>query len=472
VSRRSGLGRGLAALIPPSEPDDRRDPAADDDLSGEVSASSGVDDPTAPALEAPNEAGGPSTTGTRSDPDPDEDAPSPPGASAAAPLGAAGSGTLVGPTREGLRNQRLRDGTEGASEVISETDEPVPPAARTPAPGAATGPSDADEPDVVVPPAVAPGAGAHGTATGHQPSDASDASGDVAHVPPAAATLAEVAPGSIVPNPRQPREVFDPDELAHLATSLADVGILQPLVVRPLEDGGYELVAGERRLRAAMLAGLNTVPVVIRHTDDADLLKEALVENIHRVQLNPLEEGAAYQQLLEEFGVTQEELATRLGRSRPSISNAIRLLQLPSGVQRRVASGVLSAGHAKVLLAIEDPDQQVRLADRIVAEGMSVRATEELVRLRLLDEPSRPAAARRGPVTAPGLVELQDDLSDALDARVRISMGAKRGRLAIEFGSVDDLERIVSVIANGLEGSREVAPVPPAIREGTAPEHG
>ena len=469
MSRRSGLGRGLAALIPPSEPDDRGDPAADDDLSGEASASSVVDDPTAPPLAAPDEAGGPSTTETRSEPDLDEDAPSPPGASVAVPLGAAGLDTLAGPTREGLRGEQQRDGTESASEVISEADEPAPPAARTPAPGAATVPSDADEPGVVVPPAVGPGAGAHGTATRHQPSDAS---GDVAHVPPAAATLAEVAPGSIVPNPRQPREVFDPDELAHLATSLADVGILQPVVVRSLEDGGYELVAGERRLRAAMLAGLDTVPVVIRHTDDADLLKEALVENIHRVQLNPLEEGAAYQQLLEEFGVTQEELATRLGRSRPSISNAIRLLQLPSGVQRRVASGVLSAGHAKVLLAIEDPDQQVRLADRIVAEGMSVRATEELVRLRLLDEPSRPSASRRGPVTAPGLVELQDDLSDALDARVRISMGAKRGRLAIEFGSVDDLERIVSVIANGLEGSREVAPVPPAIREGTAHEHG
>ncbi|MFA9443887.1 ParB/RepB/Spo0J family partition protein [Egicoccus sp. AB-alg6-2] len=268
------------------------------------------------------------------------------------------------------------------------------------------------------------------------------------------ATLAELALDHIVPNPRQPRDVFDEDELAGLATSIADMGVLQPLVVRPRSDGRYELVAGERRLRASRLAGLERVPAVVRHTEDADLLKEALVENIHRVQLNPLEEAAAYQQLLEDFGFTQEELAERLGRSRPAVSNALRLLTLPAQVQRRVAAGVLSAGHAKALLSIDDPTEMARVADRVVAEGLSVRATEELVRLRFLDEDveSRDTRRRSRRVVAPGLVELQDDLSDALRTRVKISMGPRSGRLQIEFGSVDDLERVVAVIARGLEG--------------------
>jgi len=263
------------------------------------------------------------------------------------------------------------------------------------------------------------------------------------------ATYAELDPDRIRANPRQPREVFDPDELDGLATSLSDVGMLQPLVVRRIGENEYELIAGERRLRAAQLAGLDRVPALIRHTEDGDLLKEALVENIHRVQLNPLEEAAAYQQLLEEFGVTQEELAARLGRSRPAISNSIRLLGLPDAVQRRVAAGVLSAGHAKALLALADPGAQSALAERIVAEGLSVRATEELVRLRLMDEPTPRKKPQRTP-TAPGLLELQDDLSDALQAKVRISMGARKGRLAVEFTSIDDLERIVAVIADGL----------------------
>jgi ParB family transcriptional regulator, chromosome partitioning protein len=272
----------------------------------------------------------------------------------------------------------------------------------------------------------------------------------------ARATLAEVPVDAVAPNPRQPREVFDEDELEGLATSIADLGVLQPIVVRPLEGGGYELIAGERRLRASRKAGLEAIPAVIRHTDDADLLKEAVVENIHRVQLNPLEEAAAYQQLLEDFGFTQEELAAKLGRSRPAISNAIRLLGLPPGVQRRVAAGVLSAGHAKALLALPDPAGQERLAARIVQEGMSVRATEELVRVRLLEDEHRdPAPAAPRKPMAPGLVELQDDLSDALMTRVRISMGARKGRLQVEFASVDDLERIVGIIATGLEARTE-----------------
>jgi ParB family transcriptional regulator, chromosome partitioning protein len=269
------------------------------------------------------------------------------------------------------------------------------------------------------------------------------------------ARLIELDPTKVARNPRQPRDVFDQEEIDQLATSLLDVGMLQPLVVRPLDADRYELVAGERRLRAALVAGLPLVPAIVRRTEDADLLKEALVENIHRVQLNPLEEAAAYQQLLEDFGVTQEELASRLGRSRPTISNTIRLLSLPPGVQRRVAAGVLSAGHAKALLSLEGPAAQSRLADRIVAEGLSVRATEEAARLLVADAQDTTTATTSGRsgarrVTIPALVDLQDDLSDALEARVRISMGARRGKLTIEFLSVDDLERIVGVIADGL----------------------
>jgi len=267
--------------------------------------------------------------------------------------------------------------------------------------------------------------------------------------------LIEIDPTKLERNPRQPRDVFDEEEIDQLATSLLDVGMLQPLVVRPLGADRYELVAGERRMRAAIAAGLPTVPAIVRATEDADLLKEALVENIHRVQLNPLEEAAAYQQLLEDFGVTQEELAARLGRSRPTISNTIRLLSLPPGVQRRIAAGVITAGHAKALLSLDNPASQQRLADRVVAEGLSVRATEESARLMQGDEAAEGAAKGRAGgsrqrITVPGLVELQDDLSDALEARVRINMGARKGRLTVEFLSVDDLERIVGVIADGL----------------------
>ena len=275
-------------------------------------------------------------------------------------------------------------------------------------------------------------------------------------------TYAEVPLSAVAPNPRQPRGIFDEDELEGLATSIRDMGLLQPLVVRRTGEDRYELIAGERRLRASRIAGLTTVPAIIRDTEDTDLLKEALVENIHRVQLNPLEEAAAYQQLLEDFGVTQEELARRLGKSRPTISNGLRLLTLPPAVQRKVAAGVLSAGHAKAILALSDRRAQESLADRIVAEGLSVRATEEAVRLRVLDEaPASPGGGGSGSsgggsgsrqrVTAPALIELQDDLSNALQARVKISMGARRGKLTVEFGSIDDLERIVGVIANGLQ---------------------
>jgi ParB family transcriptional regulator, chromosome partitioning protein len=278
----------------------------------------------------------------------------------------------------------------------------------------------------------------------------------------ARASFAELPVDAIEPNPQQPREVFDDAELDGLATSIRDLGLLQPVVVRPTGEDTYELIAGERRLRASKRAGLDRIPAVIRHTEDGALLKEALVENIHRVQLNPLEEAAAYQQLLEDFDFTQEELATSLGRSRPAISNSLRLLQLPDSVQRRVAAGVLSAGHAKALLALgDDLATMDRFAGRVVAEGMSVRALEELIRLTLLEpgSPDRVRSSARRKLTAPGLVELQDDLSDALRARVRISMGSRRGKLQVDLGSVDELERIVGIIARGLDdpGAADVA---------------
>lgn len=272
-----------------------------------------------------------------------------------------------------------------------------------------------------------------------------------------ASGLREVLISAITPNPRQPRGAFDEDDLADLASSIREVGILQPIVVRELGGDRFELVAGERRWRAAKLAGLTRIPVVVRRTSDEDLLKEALIENIHRVQLNPLEEAAAYQQLLEDFGVSQEELATRIGRSRPTISNALRLLGLPGSIQRKVAAGVLSAGHAKALLALERREDQERVAERIVQEGLSVRATEELVRVRYRGEEPEPAAPTSPPSagsrrpSAPGLVQLQERLSDALQTRVRIDMGARKGRITVDFTSVDDLERLVGVVARGLQ---------------------
>jgi ParB family transcriptional regulator, chromosome partitioning protein len=266
------------------------------------------------------------------------------------------------------------------------------------------------------------------------------------------ATLAEVPVDAVQPNPRQPREVFDEEELEGLAASIRDIGVLQPIVVRPLGEDTFELIAGERRLRASKRAGLDTLPAVVRETEDSALLKEALVENIHRVQLNPLEEAAAYQQLLDDFGFTQEELARALGKSRPAISNTLRLLHLPEEVQRRVAAGVLTAGHAKALLGLGDSETMDRFATRTVTEGLSVRALEELIRLTLLEPADRDLSRpRRSSMSAPGLAELQDDLSDALASRVRIQLGARKGKLQIEFRSVDDLERLVGIIARGLD---------------------
>jgi ParB family chromosome partitioning protein len=265
----------------------------------------------------------------------------------------------------------------------------------------------------------------------------------------AGAVYQEVPTGAIVPNPRQPRQVFDEESLAELEHSIREFGLMQPIVVRLLETGSYELVMGERRWRAAQQAGLERIPAIVRQTADDAMLRDALLENIHRVQLNPLEEAAAYQQLLEEFDVTHDQLASRIGRSRPVITNTIRLLRLPVAVQRRVAAGVLSAGHARALLSVEEPGAQEDLAGRIVAEGMSVRATEEAVTLAR-SQPSSPgpsATPARRPMQAPGLQELADSLSNAFDTRVKVELGKRKGRVVLEFGSVDDLERIVELMA-------------------------
>jgi ParB family chromosome partitioning protein len=257
--------------------------------------------------------------------------------------------------------------------------------------------------------------------------------------------LAEVPVTAIAPNPDQPREVFDPDQLAELAESIKEVGLLQPIVVRPLDKGRYELVMGERRWRAAQLAGLTAIPAVVRRTDEADRLRDALLENIHRVQLNPLEEAAAYQQLLTDFGCTQDELAGRLKKSRPQISNTIRLLKLPPAVQRRVAAGVLSAGHARALLALDDAAGMDKLAQRIVAEGLSVRATEELVTLGEGARSDRVTVPQARHVD-PRAVELSDALSDRFDTRVRVDIGKTKGRITIEFAGEADLARIVDLL--------------------------
>jgi ParB family chromosome partitioning protein len=261
------------------------------------------------------------------------------------------------------------------------------------------------------------------------------------------ARFAEVPVASIHPNFRQPRQVFDEEELEELKSSIQEVGFLQPIVVRELVDGTFELVMGERRWRAAQGLGIEAIPAIIRETRDDAMLRDALIENIHRVNLNPLEEAAAYQQLLEEFGATHEELARRIGRSRPQISNTIRLLNLPAPVQNRVAAGVLSAGHARALLALEATEQQEALATRIVAEGMSVRATEEAVALALAEgAPAKKAVSKRPKPHAPGLTDLADRLSDHFDTRVRVDLGRRKGRILIEFATVDDLERIVAMI--------------------------
>ncbi|GLJ80308.1 ParB/RepB/Spo0J family partition protein [Microbacterium imperiale] len=278
---------------------------------------------------------------------------------------------------------------------------------------------------------------------------ASDAA-DLVAVPGTA--LIQVDPHDIVPNPRQPRTHFDNDDLAELVHSVREFGVLQPVVVRTNEDGKYELIMGERRTRAAREAGLATIPAVLRDTSDENLLRDALLENLHRSQLNPLEEASAYQQLLEDFGITQEELATRIGRSRPQISNTIRLLRLPVPVQQRVAAGVLSAGHARAILSVESPEGMQRLADKIVNEDLSVRAAEAAAKT-IETAGTRTPAPKAGGVRA-HLDEVAGRLGDRLDTKVKISLGARKGQIVVDFATIQDLNRILAELGEDAYGAR------------------
>jgi len=325
------------------------------------------------------------------------------------------------------------------------TEEAIPPAPPQPVP-VAPAPAQFSAPaePSLEPEPAAPPADVH----------AAEPATELAPVP--GARFAELPVAAIEPNAKQPRHVFDEEALEELKISIQEVGFLQPIVVRDVGNGRYELVMGERRWRAAQAVGRDTIPAIVRDTRDDAMLRDALLENIHRANLNPLEEAAAYQQLLDEFGATHEELAKRIGRSRPQISNTIRLLNLPAPVQRRVAAGVLSAGHARALLGLEDSDAQEQLALRIVAEGLSVRATEELVSMAIADGPAKKAApARRAKVHAPALNDLADRLSDRFDTRVKVDIGRNKGKITIEFATVDDLERIVGMIGVEEEGAAD-----------------
>ena len=335
----------------------------------------------------------------------------------------------------------------------------APPAA--PAPGATTtatiDPSGPDagaaspSEEAAAPAAVDGGVGSDGASTnGGQPSGGGASTEPERIVPEGLAPVdgayfAELDVTAITPNPRQPRQVFDEEALAELVHSVKEVGLLQPVVVRRTGEDRYELIMGERRWRATQEAGLEKIPAIVRETSDDAMLRDALLENLHRSQLNPLEEAAAYQQLLDDFGCTHEELAHRIGRSRPQISNTLRLLKLSPAVQRRVAAGVLSAGHARALLAVENADTQDRLAARVISEGISVRGLEEIVAVGDLGSENKPRPRPRKP-HAPALDDLAGRLSDRLETRVKVALGKTKGRITVEFASIPDLERIVDLL--------------------------
>ena len=462
AQKKRGLGRGLQALIPEAQTEipsrrptdvffpESRSPARSKTTADEASdAASRHAAEIASTLLAPSKR----TRGRRSSPPATATKPS---AAAAKPKsGRARSGSESTGRSEGTRAGRRR------SRVSRETlmaeapelaliglgdrpeDQTTPSADRSESKGALE-----DE--------KAGAAGRAGARGGGKKKGVSD---DAGLVPVPGATFAELPVEIIVPNPRQPRQVFDEDDITELAASIKEVGLLQPIVVRRVDDEegraeSYELVMGERRLRAAKEAGLETIPAVVRYTEDQDLLRDALLENLHRVQLNPLEEAAAYQQLLEDFNCTHAELSKRIARSRSQISNTLRLMKLPPLVQRRLAAGVLSAGHARALLGLPDVAAMERLAQRIVAEGLSVRATEELVALH--DEPpqaqntrqTRRTAGSRTRRSAP-LPALSTQLSDVFDTRVKVTRGSKKGRITIEFAGDEDLARIVETLVPG-----------------------
>ena len=456
AQKKRGLGRGLQALIPEAQTEipsrrptdvffpESRSPARSKTTADEASdAASRHAAEIASTLLAPSKR----TRGRRSSPPATATKPS---AAAAKPKsGRARSGSESTGRSEGTRAGRRRSRVSRET-LMAEAPELAliglgdrPEDQTTPS-------ADRSESRGALEDGTAGTAGARG---GGKKKGSSD---DAGLVPVPGATFAELPVEIIVPNPRQPRQVFDEDDITELAASIKEVGLLQPIVVRRVDDEegraeSYELVMGERRLRAAKEAGLKTIPAVVRYTEDQDLLRDALLENLHRVQLNPLEEAAAYQQLLDDFNCTHAELSKRIARSRSQISNTLRLMKLPPLVQRRLAAGVLSAGHARALLGLPDVAAMERLAQRIVAEGLSVRATEELVALH--DEPQaqdapRRAAGSRTRRSAP-LPALSTRLSDAFDTRVKVTRGSKKGRITIEFAGDEDLARIVETLVPG-----------------------
>lgn len=456
AQKKRGLGRGLQALIPEAQTEipsrrptdvffpESRSPARSKTTADEASdAASRHAAEIASTLLAPSKR----TRGRRSSPPATATKPS---AAAAKPKsGRARSGSESTGRSEGTRTGRRRSRVSRET-LMAEAPELAliglgdrPEDQTTPS-------ADRSESRGALEDGTAGTAGARG---GGKKKGSSD---DAGLVPVPGATFAELPVEIIVPNPRQPRQVFDEDDITELAASIKEVGLLQPIVVRRVDDEegraeSYELVMGERRLRAAKEAGLKTIPAVVRYTEDQDLLRDALLENLHRVQLNPLEEAAAYQQLLDDFSCTHAELSKRIARSRSQISNTLRLMKLPPLVQRRLAAGVLSAGHARALLGLPDVAAMERLAQRIVAEGLSVRATEELVALH--DEPQaqdapRRAAGSRTRRSAP-LPALSTRLSDAFDTRVKVTRGSKKGRITIEFAGDEDLARIVETLVPG-----------------------
>ncbi|MEE2570061.1 ParB/RepB/Spo0J family partition protein [Pseudarthrobacter sp. J64] len=421
--KRRGLGRGLGALIPSS---------AAVGTAGNGAAPSRPVDLFFPESRQPK---APAAAETVTDA-PDTAAPAAKAAADAVAAPSAGSsrssatgGAKKAPVRKPAAAKKpaaSKSGAPSKSEAVAPAD-----TAKAPALEPATDEAPvAVEADVVVP--------------------ESPSGPELVEVP--GARFAEIPVTDIHPNRKQPRSVFDEDDMAELVHSVKEIGVLQPIVVRTSTESGsepYELVMGERRWRAVQAAGLETIPAIVRDTTDDDLLRDALLENLHRSQLNPLEEAAAYQQLLEDFGTTHEQLADRLGRSRPQVSNTLRLLKLPALVQRRVAANVLSAGHARALLSLPDAAAMERLAQKIVAEGMSVRATEEAV--AMYQDPAKPA---KNNIPRPGarherLDYLASSLSDRLDTNVKISLGVRKGRVSIEFASVEDLNRIMDVLAPG-----------------------
>lgn len=456
AQKKRGLGRGLQALIPEAQTEipsrrptdvffpESRSPARSKTTADEASdAASRHAAEIASTLLAPSKR----TRGRRSSPPATATKPS---AAAAKPKsGRARSGSESTGRSEGTRTGRRRSRVSRET-LMAEAPELALIGLGDRPEGQTTPSADRSESRGALEDGTAGTAGARG---GGKKKGASD---DAGLVPVPGATFAELPVEIIVPNPRQPRQVFDEDDITELAASIKEVGLLQPIVVRRVDDEegraeSYELVMGERRLRAAKEAGLKTIPAVVRYTEDQDLLRDALLENLHRVQLNPLEEAAAYQQLLDDFNCTHAELSKRIARSRSQISNTLRLMKLPPLVQRRLAAGVLSAGHARALLGLPDAAAMERLAQRIVAEGLSVRVTEELVALH--DEPQAQDAPRRtaGSRTrrsAP-LPALSTRLSDAFDTRVKVTRGSKKGRITIEFAGDEDLARIVETLIPG-----------------------